>query len=491
MKCDEQLPVCQNCVNSNRKCIRGVRLNFTQYTFYDPNEGSAQPLQPRHWAFMDQLLAVCRCYENGDAPYGPYLHLHRPADLAELAARLDMELHALHALPPEEPPFFLPDVAENIEITSVLMNPPPEPPRRRSVPPVAPAPWLPSESVVALIQTHNYHWLLDLFNEVAVWKALVPSYTVRAAQSVSEADPLTVLLLRCLLCCADTAPLAEIVSVCKSLAHEWGRSAPQPPSPQFDRLLLGVSLSVLALLHCITRDAAVASLPDLHAAIANQGLLFHKIVAAYAATLPLRHPLLVVAAVQAFTVLRFFLKMHLQRLLPLFSYAVVPPAQGVHDLVISYDAPPDWSHFFSLTDLEIALINYADVSFDIPQLDPTSNQPDLAATSDAKKLREKLNNLVKVDYIHDNPHTTGLFVLDPVDASFFGPSLSRTSGRFHSISPNEKSIAMNILAAYSDVIHISGLSRDELHKIFLSIQESRMSDAIKRQWARHFSWTLS
>lgn len=135
--------------------------------------------------------------------------------------------------------------------------------------------------------------------------------------------------------------------------------------------------------------------------------------------------------------------------------------------------------------------------------------------SDAKKLREKLNNLVKVDYIHDNPHITGLFVLDSVhDSALFGgptttsslplsslPPSSSTDfftpralvSQFHSISANDKSIALNILSRYSDTLHLhhdAYQPRAELHKIFDAIHASSMNEGVKSQWIRHFGWVL-
>lgn len=102
MKCDEQLPVCQNCLTSKRKCIRGVRLNFTLYTFYDPKESMPDPSEagpeslapmdlytaPRYFGFLDQSVAVSTLYENGKKAYRPYLHLHSEQDLAEAARQI-------------------------------------------------------------------------------------------------------------------------------------------------------------------------------------------------------------------------------------------------------------------------------------------------------------------------------------------------------------------------------------------------------------------
>ncbi|RCK57696.1 Adhesion and hyphal regulator 1 [Candida viswanathii] len=129
IKCDEQQPICKNCIKSNRKCYRGIRLNFTQYTFYDPDEHKPkngdidqqqqhpsqqlvpshshsgtpsihfhplhhhhqqqqQPLMPeprpirhRH-RILDQSITIASLYDD-TRNYRPYLHLHSQADLRE------------------------------------------------------------------------------------------------------------------------------------------------------------------------------------------------------------------------------------------------------------------------------------------------------------------------------------------------------------------------------------------------------------------------
>lgn len=120
IKCDEQQPICKNCIKSNRKCYRGIRLNFTQYTFYDPDEHKPkvgdtekqqqeqqqnqsqlvstqqashqfqfhshsyqqqQPIRQRH-RILDQSITIASLYDD-TRNYRPYLHLHSQADLRE------------------------------------------------------------------------------------------------------------------------------------------------------------------------------------------------------------------------------------------------------------------------------------------------------------------------------------------------------------------------------------------------------------------------
>lgn len=100
MKCDEQQPVCQNCINSKRKCYRGVRLNFTQYTIYNPRKAAAGrplPTSPHFHRIIDQSIPVLQLYRNGAVRYKPYRHLHSPQDLTDATRLLQQDL--LSSLP--------------------------------------------------------------------------------------------------------------------------------------------------------------------------------------------------------------------------------------------------------------------------------------------------------------------------------------------------------------------------------------------------------
>lgn len=91
MKCDEQQPVCKNCIKLKRKCYRGVRLNFTQYTYFNPHDDSAvaaaiapAPAPQQHpYRILDQLITIALLYRHGRRQYRPYLHLHSPQELDE------------------------------------------------------------------------------------------------------------------------------------------------------------------------------------------------------------------------------------------------------------------------------------------------------------------------------------------------------------------------------------------------------------------------
>lgn len=102
MKCDEQQPICRNCIKSKRECKRGIRLNFTLMTVSGasldppslvrkrPSKASETSDHYTHifprthrYHFLDQSITIASLYEDGMAPYEPYLHLHRHEDLCE------------------------------------------------------------------------------------------------------------------------------------------------------------------------------------------------------------------------------------------------------------------------------------------------------------------------------------------------------------------------------------------------------------------------
>jgi hypothetical protein len=68
LKCDEGLPVCQNCRKSNRQCKRGLRLNFI-----DTQVKSPPVMAPIHdWSvnFLDESREIASEYKGGLARYG-------------------------------------------------------------------------------------------------------------------------------------------------------------------------------------------------------------------------------------------------------------------------------------------------------------------------------------------------------------------------------------------------------------------------------------
>lgn len=68
LKCDEGVPVCQNCRKSNRQCKRGLRLNFIDTTVRCP-----PVMAPIHdWTvnFLDESREIASEYKGGLSRYG-------------------------------------------------------------------------------------------------------------------------------------------------------------------------------------------------------------------------------------------------------------------------------------------------------------------------------------------------------------------------------------------------------------------------------------
>ncbi|KAI5952774.1 hypothetical protein KGF54_003641 [Candida jiufengensis] len=90
IKCDEKKPICNNCLRSNRKCFRGIRLNFTQYTFLNPLENLTTENKRQlklnynleNFRILDHSITVASIY-NHKIKYSKYFHLHSPEDLKE------------------------------------------------------------------------------------------------------------------------------------------------------------------------------------------------------------------------------------------------------------------------------------------------------------------------------------------------------------------------------------------------------------------------
>ncbi|KAI5948951.1 hypothetical protein KGF57_005014 [Candida theae] len=105
IKCDEAVPVCNNCLRSRRVCYRGLRLNFIQYTYYDPRKDSSTEkagletdLRHQPHRILDQSLSIAALY-NGSEKYHPFLHLHSQQDLKDS----DMDFRDENYLPLNDP----------------------------------------------------------------------------------------------------------------------------------------------------------------------------------------------------------------------------------------------------------------------------------------------------------------------------------------------------------------------------------------------------
>ncbi|KAL7795136.1 hypothetical protein V8C37DRAFT_414814 [Trichoderma ceciliae] len=67
LKCDESIPSCRNCQRGSRKCMRGIRLNFSNTTVHDSSY--LIPISPRNYMdaalFRDESRQIASEYQDG------------------------------------------------------------------------------------------------------------------------------------------------------------------------------------------------------------------------------------------------------------------------------------------------------------------------------------------------------------------------------------------------------------------------------------------
>ena len=80
LKCDEAVPICQNCRKSNRNCKRGLRLNFIDTTVRCPPVMA--PIRDWTVSFLDESREIASEYKGGLSRYGvpEGRHAARPLD---------------------------------------------------------------------------------------------------------------------------------------------------------------------------------------------------------------------------------------------------------------------------------------------------------------------------------------------------------------------------------------------------------------------------
>lgn len=532
MKCDEQLPVCQNCTNSKRKCYRGIRLNFNQYTIYDPKDTASAELfaVPRYFRIIDQSITILSLYTKGKDRYKRYLHLHSPGDLKEAARHFHRDTYNLHPLPeeeynfPHEKPYIelVPGpvpvqewqfvdhanasfkenvILENYDIKNVLMNPEGYategaaisvdrlPRRNLDVLPENTVSSIDVYRFIDLLQDRKYYWVLDLFNEINCWKMIVPNYCMKLAQDPEEN---ATFLLDCLLACSDDAPMASLMANAKEQLLHWREFDFRDVKPhtirEFEIVLVSVVLTLLSLLLRATRRDFVFN-DDFKILLTNQGKLFQKIVVRYTRMAEvkfrqMKRSTLTVCSFQAVVILRFLLKMQLRKVGMHYT-----PTAGEFDALlssISYDAPhePNLGEFFTFTAFEMGHLNTGFYDLDLVQLD-AKLVPDRGVASDSQKLRARFWDVVKLNYLQENPEAN--LTLASQHTPPHG-DVGRTT-----LIPNDKCIALNLVVLFLSKMQNTAMSEAtsaKLHEIFQKINASSISRDIKGQWNAHFGWTV-
>lgn len=561
MKCDEQKPVCQNCVNSRRKCYRGIRLNFTQYTLYDPKDSflssqssPASTCGTQH-RILDQSIAVSSLYSDGAKRYKAFKKFHKPEDLKEAKSLLLFELlPKLHYQPEHhlkesnlqenlsftldtlrsgcaqdawEYPFNLTNQAtftiggnlirENHDIRNYLLNDQQASTSSSSVSDSnliskqsSPEPQIvqhraPSDSVleseltlnpynieqfISVTLTQNSFWLLDLFNEISLWKTIVPNYCIKllraaeAPNTIKRSRLKLKYLFGCLLCCSNDTPFKKIVNIAKvqlDLWHEFQlKDVTVTSYPAFERLILSVVLILQAILLQALKPGFQYN-ERFEIVLANQGRMLHKIFARFERIHSPKIKRLCGAgltstAFHTIIILRYFLKVQLTKLTSgSFSYKRDHKLEDPLNLLIDYDSHPcDISDFFAISSFEAENIIHFTKENWMDRQD---------RTSDSDKLRHCIFKLIS----HDKVATTIPEVVKTPENPIKKSAI---------LIPNEKYIAYNLLnsffmSRYSSSMDTMVTAQMRLRSIFDLISTSMISQEEKSRWLLNFEWAIS
>lgn len=478
-------------------------MNFTQYTIYNPAEGPGfDEKSLRHEFFssnfrlLDQSITIANLYQNGRQSYEPYLHLHHADDLRESDVQYQKDVSVSVPLSRDEPSANVPpqptsrhqilptsapqvthlgnSIHENDVITNILMN---DIPNLHSQPqnPLSfrPLPNLPSDNdkfldvnqFISLCQHQKYYWLLDLFNELAVWKSVIPGYCLRLALDKLPPIDDARLLIDCWLSCLEDR-LADVVPFERQLQAWDLANVADDLLPETLRALERILISiVLILLHYHLRCQRGYAIETQDTGVLSRQIeLFHLVVAKLHPIVtrsrsPQQDSMVFVSCVHLVAVLRFFLA--------------------------KYGVLPRWSR------LDIDNMESAFHTFDFSQVSFRHGNPVLLGThvSDSKRLRDVVWNLIRLEYVIQNP-------LDQikVDYAFFSDlDPIKVAKDDKSVITSERDIAITLLRE-----HVNGLLDPTARpgavaraRALLEHVDHSMVDAdIKRHWVMNFQWLL-
>lgn len=603
IKCDEQQPVCKNCLKSNRKCYRGIRLNFTQYTFYNPDENKPKQLQRsqqsqhqtphafpnlepnpirQNHRILDQSITIASLYDDMKK-YKPYIHLHTPEDLREsdlqfqedtynsyvstsainsrekkltrkdpglsnslsvINPTLESEikpnpgiLNQLSYHPPSSlnPEVLYPATTATTSTTTtssptshhlhpyfvnLVPNPPLPPPplhQHRQILNTSQHQEITSADTnqfdhshlslaqatpllikydittyVKLIETEKYYMLLDLANELDIWKKIIPSLCLQ----ISENDSF---LLDCLMSCAHNTTV-NLLDLTSEQLNKWGQLKDSPVISehiqQFEHLLISIVLILLGLYLNITK----ARLTDYHKVIINnQAKLFSHVLRKIHTFITTNKPNSVVLtnAIQSITILKFFIDKNYD-----FSYEFKNIQKGrVVDTLdeITYSnsnlySNPDLSYISTFNEYEILYLNnsYQNLVY-VDQNNSNNNM----VPSESQVYKDLLWYLIKVDFIINYPEAAPNLVLDPNFVYQHIEHSANDSGLHNSLNYlHPRVYAKNFLREF--IIKLLSMgnntvlesSNDRINILFNHIDQSFMDSELKSQLHHCFTWTM-
>lgn len=586
MKCDEQQPVCKNCIKSKRKCIRGIRLNFTQYTIYEP------PINPYQnnltYRILDQSVTIASLYENGKQQYAHYVPFHSWEDLRESEIQFQKDMHysmpvnpnneasindaegemwfhqyqpKVSKMPSGPTAMEYKSIGENKEFSNLLMkNDSPQlsddSEQYQAVVLQNDYPQMIQKSLTSqgeyqelgydssdhdlpnnigakdfidLIQHQKYYWFLDLFNELGIWKLVIPNYCLKLSKADNNNDEYKTLLINCLLSCSletseDLKPILE-----QQLKYWYTLELMQLSTdnlPEFEKLMISIVLILMSILIKLQNNKWQID----HECILifnNQIKIFNKFVDKFQtsneAKLRKVKSAVFISSIHSISILKFFFN----------NQYKVDINQISHTDDISYHYLRITNEFTTLNNFEIININSFYRKYDYPQLNHNLEvQPTRSSDtkSDSLKLRQFTWYLIKLDFILKNP-TNSLIEMDynfifteenlitvppiiqnpqediqnsgnhleihPPSASVKASKKKRRIEPIHSIIlPNDRGIAVMLLREYINKLinsndEAKSVSNENIKSIFESINKSMMDPEVKFFWERNFSWTLN
>lgn len=361
VKCDEQHPVCKNCIKSKRKCYRGIRLNFTQYTIYNPDEFTSNKglgtEDGKHGKkasrILDQSITIASLYKNGRKSYQPFLHLHSPEDSRESDLQYEKDLYSslpsitthLPKITKVENPWtfqfervnhldvpYNKAILENQEITNYLLNdsnsnymdtsssynilgPPP--------PVTNPFVDITNYNVhidqfINLIQNQKYFWILDLFNDLNIWKLVVPNYCLNMPEASAELHyggfPTSEragskLLIDCLMQCSVDNLSNDLTTILSNQLNHWyevrNLELNVHTFHKFERLLVTIVLILLRHLIKLEKNFPIDKTSTL--IINNQLKIFNKLMVMFSQSDTKFKSIIFISSIHSVSILKFLI----------------------------------------------------------------------------------------------------------------------------------------------------------------------------------------
>ncbi|CUM64998.1 uncharacterized protein PRCAT00002616001 [Priceomyces carsonii] len=534
MKCDEQQPVCRNCIKSKRKCYRGIRLNFTHYNIYDPGKNQTSNINYR---ILDQSITIASLYKNGKKPYEPYVNLHDTGDLEESdfqyqqdtiasfsssystredAIRFDDRIFIednsiMDNLINEKKylsQYFLPSSSKlstgNKDTVNIERHIVEQSSSLEGEPNL-----LDTKQFIELIEVEKYYWILDLFNELNIWRSIVPNFCLKELENCNKS-----FLLECLLGCSakSTIDVVRLAAEQQKIWDEVRSNEAHLRDPKNIEILL-VSIVLLLLNFEIKFSKSLITLGSFRKnLITDQIKMFDYLSEKIRdSVMRISRSVIIISSIHSITILKFFILKQLESLnfdkiektrpdhLVSLAFSPIPNASedsasfspkgtAVEHL---HEDIPNLDLLLKLNDFEVSnLINF------YPSMNFTQVEYGQGFGTDVKSDSLKLREVIWHLIIENNKKQESVKHLRNI--TYMESSLldEKAIEDKWVVFPNERSIAIEILSTftkelsnYKDLDYVHRLN-DRIRRIFTIIKSSRVEDEIKLSWISTFGWTL-